>query len=188
MAGAVKIEIEGADQLLELAAKLEGADTQIRAELRKAFTAAAKPVVAEMRDTVRGAGGRSTGSGSSARAAYRLSRSKSTRASAAASAAKRSGLRATIASGIGSSATATATNINLTFKVKSSVLPPSQRTLAKAWNRPAGWRHPVFGDKGTWVAQTGSQYFDAVIKKNADVLMDGARAGMDVAAEAILHE
>jgi hypothetical protein len=184
----VKVEIEGAEQLRELAAKLTGADAQIRAELRKSFSTAAKPVVAEMRSTVTGPGGRSSGSGSSTRAAYRLSKSKSTRASAAASAEKRSGLRQTIASGIGSSASATATNINLTFKTRSSVLPLSQRRLAKAWNRPKGWRHPVFGNKGTWVTQVGAPYFDAVIKKNADGLMDAAHLGMEAAADAILHE
>lgn len=186
---AVKVEIEGADQLRELAAKLGGADAHIRTELRKALSAAGKPVVAQMRDVVKGAGGRSTGSGSSARAAYRLSKSKSTRrATAAASAEKRSGLRQTLASGLGSSASATATNINLTFKMRSSVLPTSQRTLARAWNRPKGWRHPVFGNKDTWVQQVGQPYFDVVIKKNADALMQAAQLGMDAAAEAILHE
>lgn len=184
----VRVEIEGADQLRELAEKLATADANIRTELRKALSAAAKPVVAEMRGVVKGPGGRSTGSGSAARAAYRLSKSKSKRATAAKSAEKKSGLRATIAAGIGSSASASATNINLTFKARSSVLPPSQRTLAKAWNKPKGWRHPVFGNRDTWVQQVGEPYFDAVIKKNADGLMDGARLGMEAAAEAILHE
>ena len=184
----VKVEIEGAAQLRALAEKLTGADAEIRTALRKELSAAAKPVVADMRSTVKGPGGRSTGSGSAARAAYRLSKSKSTRTTAAASAEKRSGLRQTIASGIGSSASATATNINLTFKTRSGVLPLPQRKLAKAWNRPKGWRHPVFGNKNTWVQQVGSQYFDAVIKKSAPALFAAAHAGMEAAAEAILHE
>ena len=182
-----RVEIEGAEQLRALAAKLAGADKEIQGALRKELTAAARPIVAEMRSTVLGPGGRSTGKGSAQRAAYRMSRSKSKRATAARSAEKASGLRQTIARATGSTATASTRSVNLTFRTKSSQLPPSQRKLARAWNRPKGWRHPVFGHADTWVTQVGSQYFDAVIKKNVPVLATGAKAAMETAAEAILH-
>src|SRR5215469_5485060 len=146
----VKVEVEGAEQLRALSAKLATADKVIQASLRKDLTASARPIVAEMRSTVVGPGGRSTGKGSAERAAYRLSRSKSKRATAAKSAEKASGLRQTLARATGSTSSASSRGVNLTFRVKSSQLPPSQRKLARAWNRPKGWRHPVFGNRETW--------------------------------------
>lgn len=99
-----RLQIEGADQLRALADKLLAADAEVKSALRKELTAAAKPIVAEQRAIVKGAGGRSSGAASQARTAYRLSRSKSqNREKAAASAERRSGLRQTIAAATGSS-------------------------------------------------------------------------------------
>lgn len=173
------LQIEGADQLRELAARLAGCDKEVRAALTKGLRAAAKPVVAEIRAEVKGPGGRSTGSGSAARTAYRLSKSKSTRATAAASAERRSGLRATIAAATGSSVTTGADRTNVTFRMKSSALPPDQRTLGKRWNMAKGWRHPVFG-RDVYVQQTGRPYFDAVIRRNQPLLEAGVREAMAV--------
>lgn len=173
------VNIEGADQLRELGNRLAAADKSLRSNLTSGLRAAAKPIVAEIRAEVKGPGGRSTGAGSQARAAYRLSRSKSTRATAAASAEKRSGLRATIAAAVGSSATTGTDRTNLTFRMKSSQLPPSQRTLGKRWNKVQGWRHPVFGHP-VYVQQLGRPYFDKVIKANQPLLEAGVRAAMVV--------
>lgn len=175
---AAAVHIDGTEQLRALNQRLADADKSVRHELGRGLRAAAKPVVAEMRATVREGGGRSTGSGSRVRAAYRLSRSKSTRATAAASAERRSGLRATIAAATGSSVSTGARGANLTFRMKSSQLPPTQRTLGKRWNKVQGWRHPVFGHKDRWAQQTGHPYFDQVIKANTPVLEAGVRQAM----------
>jgi hypothetical protein len=173
------VQIEGTDQLLALGNRLALADKSLRTYLTNGLRAAAKPIVAEMRAEVKGQGGGSRGSGARARAAYRLSRSKSTRATAAASAERRSGLRATIAAATGSSATTGTDRTNLTFRMKSSQLPPSQRTLGKRWNAPTGWRHPVYGHD-VYVRQLGRPYFDKVIKANQPLLEEGIRTAMAV--------
>ena len=171
------VQIEGADQIRALAATLNTAGPELRKAMAGNLRNVAKPIVAEMRAVVKADGGGSRGSGARARAAYRLSRSRSQRPSAAASAEKRSGLRATIAAATGSSATTGPDRINLTFRMKSSQLPPEQRVLGKSWNRPGGWRHPVFG-RAVWVNQTGRPYFDAVIRANAPLLSAGVEAAL----------
>lgn len=184
-----RLQIEGADQLRALADKLLAADTQIKSALRKELTAAAKPIVSEQRSIVKGPGGRSTGSASQQRAAYRLSRSKSqNREKAAASAQRRSGLRQTIAAATGSSTSVSTASVNLTFRMRSSQLPASQRKLGKKWQQGKGWRHPVFGDRGAWVTQVGSQYFDAPLKKAAPALAEAAQIAMQAAVDAITEE
>lgn len=181
---AARVTIEAAEQLRALGLRLADADRSVKTELARGLRAAAKPVVSEIRAEVKGPGGGSRGAGARARAAYRLSKSKSKRASAAASAEKRSGLRATIAAAVGSSVSTGPDRTNVVFKMKSSQLPPSQRTLGKRWNKPQGWRHPVYGHD-VWVQQLGRPYFDKVITANTDVLEAGVRAAM-VAPERIL--
>ncbi|MDH6134660.1 hypothetical protein P3T37_004064 [Kitasatospora sp. MAA4] len=176
---AASAQIEGAEQLRALGLRLADADQSVRAALAKGLRAAAKPVVAEIRAEVKGQGGSVRGAGARARAAHRLSRSKSTRASAAASAEKRSGLRATIAAATGATVSTGADRTNLAFRMRSSQLPPEQRTLGKRWNKAQGWRHPVFG-RDVWVQQLGRPYFDTVIKANTAVLEAGVRAAMVV--------
>ena len=171
------VQIEGADQIRALAASLDTAGPQLRKALASNLRSVAKPIVAEMRAVVKEGGGGSHGSGARARAAYRLSRSKSQRPSAAASAERRSGLRATIAAATGSSATTGPDRTNLTFRMRSSQLPPDQRVMGKSWNRPGGWRHPVFGHD-VYVNQTGRPYFDSVIKANVPLLSSGVQAAL----------
>lgn len=81
-----------------------------------------------------------------------------------------------------------ATGVSVTWKVKASRMPNSQRKLAKAFNSAKGWRHPVFGDREDWVTQHGTPYFDTVIKKHQGELRDAVVDGMTKAADAILHE
>lgn len=185
------LRIEGADQLRELAAKLATADKPIKDELRKALRAAATPVLAEVKSTALSGTGSSSGgtSAAGARASHALSRSKSkNRERAAAKATAGSGLRQTIAAANAVSVSTASTGVNVTFKMRSSVLPPNQRKLGRKWNSAKGWRHPVFGNTEVWVAQTGKPYFDKVIRRNGDALAAAARLAMDAAAESILHE
>ncbi|MEY9837103.1 hypothetical protein [Streptacidiphilus sp. EB103A] len=178
------VRIEGAAHIAALAQQLKGADKVVRQELGKGLRAGAKPVVAQIRAAVKQDGGGTRGAGARARAAHRLSRSRSKRATAAASAEKRSGLRATIAAATGSSVSVGPDRANLTFRMRSSQLPPSQVTLGKRWNMARGWRHPVFGH-GTWVQQNGHPYFDVTIKANEGLLAASTEAALRTAIETI---
>lgn len=186
------LRIDGADQLRALSARLATADVPIKTELRRALRVVALPVLAEVKATaLQGTGASVSGgsSASSARAAHSLSRSKSkNRVRAAAKAEAGSGLRQTIAAANRVSVSTAKTGVNVTFAMKSSVLPPAQRKLGRKWNQGKGWRHPVFGNTNVWAAQVGKPYFDKVIRKNTDVLAGGARAAMQAAAESIIHE
>jgi hypothetical protein len=191
------LRIEGADQLRALSVKLATADVPIKTELRRSLRAVAVPVLAEVKATAlqgtgSALGGETSSTGSSAsaaRSAHSLSRSKSkNRVRAAAKAEANSGLRQTIAAANMVSVSTAKTGVNVTFKMRSSALPPDQRKLGRKWNQGKGWRHPVFGNTNVWVAQVGKPYFDKVIRKNTDVLAGGARAAMQAAAESILHE
>lgn len=184
------LRIEGADQLYALSAKLATADVPIKKELTRALRAVARPVLAEVKATALEGTGAAVSGGSSAqsaRAAYALSRSKSkNRELAAAKAQAGSGLAQTIAAANRVSVSTAKTGVNVTFVMKSSNLPPDQRKLGKKWNQGKGWRHPVFGNRATWITQVGKQYFDKVIRKNTGVLAGGARAAMQAAAETIV--
>lgn len=65
-----------------------------------------------------------------------------------------------------------------------SALPAEQKRLVRAYDKPKGWRHPVFADKDTWVSQTGRPYFATIVpKRRAEqiaagraILADGAAA------------
>lgn len=210
-----KLTIEGADQLRQLAAKLRDADPKIRRELGKALRPSIKTITSEIQDTVRSAPSKGRG-GKNARgrrAARTLANSKhisdfqarevalktgSTtekvkaehRAKQAAKAEAGAGLRETIARAVGGSIStgSRATGVSVTWKVAAAKMPNSQRLMPKNFNRLKGWRHPVFGDRETWVAQKGTPFFDDVIKKHQNELGNKIVEGMQNAAEAILHD
>lgn len=185
------LRIEGADQLRALSAKLATADKPIKQELQRTLRAAAKPVLAEVKSTAL-QGGRSNSYATSAAAArtyHAFTRSKAkNRARALNKAAEGSTLRQTIAAANAVSVSTASTGVNVTFKMRSSVLPPDQRKLGRKWNQAKGWRHPVFGDTEVWVSQTGTPYFDKVIRRNGDGLAAAARVAMQAAAESIVSE
>lgn len=189
------------------AASLAGAEKTVMKEVAKGMRSAARPVVTQMRAQVRSSKGSSErGAHASAveRQLHALSKFKAKGVGSIYDPAtgqrnerrvrslnrrlvKVSSLREQIARASGSSVSASDTKVALTFKVRAGNLPPSQRKLPRRWDKAAGWRHPVFGNRNVWVAQVGAPYFSSTISKSKDQVTAGVIAAMTVAAEKITH-
>lgn len=100
---------------------------------------------------------------------------------------KAGSLREQIAAASGASVSASDKKVALTFRVRAGNLPPSQRKLPRRWDKPGGWRHPVFGNRDVWVPQVGHPYFRTKVTENRDQVTSAVVAAMTVAAEKITH-
>lgn len=209
-----KLTVEGADQLRKLAVQLSTADIKIRRELGKSLRPSVKAITSEVQNTIRSAPSHGRrGLAHNRRAARSLARAKhisdyrareialktgamtadvaaKSRAKQGAKAVAGSGLRETIAKAISGaiSTGSTVTGVSITWKAAAAKMPNSQRLMPKNFNKAKGWRHPVFGDRETWVQQQGFPYFDNVITRHKDELGQKVVDGMKSAAEAILNE
>lgn len=169
------IATQGVQEFRALARRLrEAGRKDLRKKLRKAIVDAGKPVLEEVRTTVRNlpvSGSR--GGGSEQRRTFSVERaSEKSRERVA---RRNAGLRAAIAS---------ATRLQITargvrFYVNSASLPEDQRTLPRHLDSAKGWRHPVFGDKNTWVHQQGKPYFGVVIKRHGPEFRKAIMKAMD---------
>lgn len=54
------------------------------------------------------------------------------------------------------------------FWVSSARMDPDKISLPRNMDKPKGWRHPVFGDRQTWVHQTGHPWFKSTIEHHAE--------------------
>lgn len=186
----------GSADFRKAAEALRGADKKLLGELTKSMRRTAKPVVGAVRAEVRKAPSKgSSGSAVVERQLHALARSgKPTKrlterqvASLTKRVNKLSSLRENIAAASGSTVSTKPGGVNLTFRVRSSGLPPSQRKLVKRWNKASGWRHPVYGNRNVWVKQVGRPYFDVVISQRANDLREGVVAAMTATAERVAH-
>jgi guanyl-specific ribonuclease Sa len=100
---------------------------------------------------------------------------------------KAASLREQIAAASGSSVSASDKKVALAFKVRAGNLPPSQRKLPRRWDKPGGWRHPVFGNRDVWVPQKGHPYFRTTITQNRGQVTTAVVTAMTVAAEKIMN-
>lgn len=159
----ISISASNAKAYRDLAKALRKAGKKdLRSKLRKKIVEAGRPVVDEVRAAVRDVQVTSRGGGRKQRAKFNVGRASTARAKASAG-RRGSGLRDSIAA---------ATRLQITakgvrFSVNSARLPPDQRHLPRHLDNPKGWRHPVFGDRETWVGQQGRPYFAVTIKKRA---------------------
>lgn len=63
------------------------------------------------------------------------------------------------------------------------------RHAARKLNRPAGWRHPVYGQTGVWVQQIGDPgWFDNPIRARREEYRAAVLAAMREAADRIARE
>src|ERR1041384_958108 len=170
----VSLSAQGYNEYRDLPRKLRKAGSKgkdLRKKLRTNLNEAGKPVVEEVRTTVRNLPVTSRGGGGLRRqqfTAFRAEESARRRGKDTAKAIERGmrgehGLRASIAR---------ATKLQITARgirivVSSAALPPSQQSLPRHLDSPKGWRHPRFGDKEHWYHQQGKPYFASVIKKHA---------------------
>lgn len=190
------------------ARSLAGAEKTVMREVSKGMRAAAKPIVNQVRAEVRSSKGTSPkgvhaseverqlhvlsklkakGAGSiydpaTGLRAERRVRSVQRRLTKAAS------LREQIAAASGSSVSASDKKVALAFRVRAGNLPPSQRKLPRRWDKPGGWRHPVFGNRDVWVTQIGHPYFRTTVTAGRDQVTAGVVTAMTAAAQKIMHE
>lgn len=61
----------------------------------------------------------------------------------------------------------------------------SAAPLVRAYDRPEGWRHPVFGTSD-WVQQEGRPYFGSVIRKYQDQVWVAVEQAANAAAAAVI--
>lgn len=181
------------------ALSLAGAEKTVMKEVASGMRAVSRPVVARIRAEAKASKG-STERGIHASAVERqlhsLSRSgrgqkKPLTARQVASAGRRaeamSSLRNAIAAAASAQVSASDKKTALTFKVKASAMPPSQRKLPRRWDLPGGWRHPVFGNRNLWVKQTGHPYFRTTVTSARAQVTAGVITAMTTAAEKIAH-
>lgn len=186
---------------------LAGAEKTVMREVSKSMRAVARPVVNEIRAEVRSSKGESPKGVSSAaieRQLFVLSKRKAKGAGSIydeatgqrverrvravqRKLAKAGSLREQIAAATGSSVAASDKKVSLAFRVRAGNLPPSQRKLPRRWDKPGGWRHPVFGNRDVWVPQVGHPYFRTKVTENRDQVTSAVVAAMTVAAEKIMH-
>ena len=98
---------------------------------------------------------------------------------------RRTGLRAGIAAGIKVQIAANGQRkVGVFINSTGRGLPSSKRLLARAWDKEAGWRHPVFGTS-EWVQQKGRPYFGSVIAKREQEIAEGVRRALEEAARSL---
>jgi hypothetical protein len=183
MAGTPPLEfrVRGAQQLTDLSRQIrEVGDRELRAELRRGFRDAGKPVVADLKQAVRSISSTadSHGGGSRARAAHRNAR-RVTRAH---------GLRNRIASLIRFKVTLSGRNVGVRVEVDTSGLPPDQRTLPQHLDAADGWRHPVYGNRDAWVTQHGQPWWEVTIARHQAQFERDAAAVMERVADRLTSE
>ena len=100
---------------------------------------------------------------------------------------KAGSLREQIAAAAGAAVSASSKKVSLAFRVRAGNLPPSQRKLPRRWDKPSGWRHPVYGNRNVWVPQKGHPYFRTTVTENRGQVTAAVVSAMTVAAEKIVH-
>lgn len=172
-------EVKGTREFRLTAAKLKAAGNgkTLTQEMSKRMRTAAQPAVDDAQDNVKSidskAGGR--GGGSQARREFTLSRSRTQNERAKKQTAAGRGLRATIARAVRTTAKASGKSASVRVEVNTKLLPEDQRELPW-WINAGAWRHPVFGNRETWVQQTVTPkgWFDRSMRKNGGKVRDGA--------------
>lgn len=180
------VKVEGTDKLRDAARRLKEAG---RTDLQRALTKAVRRTTAEavddLRQEVRGldidgidvglserasvarASASGRGSGARARIEHELSRSRKDRERAWGRAQLRSGLREASARATTPTIQASAAAVRVRIRVARNKMPADQWRLPKYLNRGT-WRHPVFGNREVWVAQTAAPpgWFDRTMSEH----------------------
>ncbi|MGH3693236.1 MAG: hypothetical protein ACRDRX_04420 [Pseudonocardiaceae bacterium] len=178
-----------ADQLRALSRELRAGDQgEIAKQLRKAIRQAAGPALADVRKAmleldVTGENPLSVGNlksvsggGRRARAEHSASRVRTERGKTRAR--RRAGLRQLVA-------TATSVKVRdrgVRFECDASRLPVDQRSLPRALESPAGWRHPVFGNREVWAKEVGGLWFYPTLRSHQREFQDAVTIALNEAA------
>ena len=182
---------------------MAGAEKKVMAEVGKSLRAVAKPVVNKIRAEVKSSKGESPKGVHSSVVERQLHAISKSRASLRdeetgelnarrvralqRKITKASSLRNQIAAASGASVSASDKKVALAFRVRAGNLPPSQRKLPRRWDKPSGWRHPVFGNRNVWVPQVGHPYFRTTVTQAKGDVTAGVVTAMTAAAEKIMN-
>lgn len=169
------VQVLGQKEFRELAAKFKRASNGkvVRAALTKRMRAEAKPIVGDLQKAILGVDSKGVGGGGTKRrAASHAVRAKRPRA-------YDHGLRASIARGVKSRVKYSGFSVGLRLYVDVSRLPNKQRKLPFYIDSPAGWRHPVFGNRDNWVQQFGQPWFYVTCRRDAPRVRGGLVAAVN---------
>lgn len=162
-------EVKGTAQFRRTAARLKAAGAgKVRREMAKEMRSASKPAVEDAQANVLGIESRGVrGRGGQQRREYTVEKSKTKTERVKRKAAEGRGLRATVARTLRVQVRATAKNATVRIQVDKKQLPEDQRELPFYINK-GKWRHPVFGNRHNWVAQSVSPtgWFDRAMLAN----------------------
>ncbi|MFF5988137.1 hypothetical protein [Prauserella flavalba] len=164
-----RVEIRGTDEFRRTAAKLKAAGNgQLSKRMAKEMRAAAQPAVRDAQTAVKAIKSASTrGGGGQQRREYALSRKRKRTERAKKAAFEGRGLRSSVARAVGTQVRSGGRSASVRIRVNSRQLPPDQQQLPGYMNT-GSWRHPVFGNRNTWVAQTArpKEWFDRPMRKH----------------------
>jgi hypothetical protein len=97
------------------------------------------------------------------------------------------GLRRGIARGIKVqlAASQNAKRVGVVIKSSGSPLSAAQKPLVRRWNKPSGWRHPLFGNTEHWYPQKGRPYWGSVMSRQKAELERRVRQALDEALQTL---
>lgn len=141
----------------------------LRKLMNKEIREQTKPVVTDLRRAVQSIDSRVTKEGGAAKARreHRKGRGRA------------HGLRASIARAIQVKIRVSGIKTGVSIRVDTAKLPPDQKSLPKKLDSPRGWRHPVFGNRSSWVHQYGRPWWAATIEPSVPRVRDGVHGAVD---------
>lgn len=154
---------------------------ELRKQLRKELSAAVKPLVQAQRTRVKGLATKgSSGGGRTAR--YNAGRGMGPMTLKAHNTlTRRSGLRESVARTVRVVNRTRGSGNQLTVKSEGSRMPADQKALPVAMNKGT-WRHPVFGNRKAWVAQSVEPgWFDKPIEEHRERIFRQVESAIDKA-------
>lgn len=95
-------------------------------------------------------------------------------------------LRAALAAGTSLRITARARGGTVTIATDARSLPAAKAPMVRAYNKRS-FRHPLFGDKEHWYAQSGRPYFGPVILRHEETLRAAVEAALEEAIDAAVR-
>lgn len=162
----LEIQVRGAEKLRLMADALRKADREdLRRGLDRAIRRAAKPTVADIRDSAANISTR----GVARPGAKHPFRGPSTP----------KGLRRKIAAAVTADVSTAGENARVSFRVRTSRLAPGIQVMPRKFDEGGTFRHPVMGNRDVWVDQTGDPWFWPPIRDHLGTF----RAEIDVALD-----
>lgn len=185
--GEVVVIVTGTQEFRRVSAQLKAAgDGRLVREMRRGMRRAADPMLREAKANVLGLNVKGArGSGRRDRYEHALSRSRKVTEAVKQRAARGRGLRSSVANATRIEVTGGA-NAGVRMRTNTRMMPADQRKLPAHLNT-GRWRHPVFGNRSSWVTQTAAAagWFDRSTVTHGPRIRDGARDVLDNIIERI---